>query len=343
MKKIVIFLLTFLWALSVNAQDRVFNLGDSQKKETLLVTPPASFSTGSTYSSNKPRIEIRGKNKKPDVAARIIESFSSISDHGMHFVPVITHNDGYGKNGDISYIYVDGKKVSEVQFLDETEKSLLPMLDAASTVSTTDGVLRACPTQLAALRSAYEIAVEKAKKMQQEYEDAKNKQRFELSQPQGVRLADNYSTQTANTPVQRNTSTMYQRYDGQVASNAGYGQFASANTSYPTTTTVVPQCDYQGVKFQYPELTDVYLQTGDIRSYKPLKYQYGSDEYWRVKKCVTGKNWVQRNAWAIAGGTVLGILTTAIIANNTGRGSSTGGGAGGENPQIPTEPHRGTN
>lgn len=311
MKKIVI-LLTVI--VSFTSYSQPIDYGGGTPSNV-----PSAPSYTPSQSNTLPSIE--GESDRANILARAFEI--AISNYGYNVRPVVTSMGGYGQDGTYSRAFIGQDYVERIQLSDRMVGLTRPLIEdrAELTVDEAEALLRKlCPSQYAAIQSW-------ARKYVKELRRAEEAQRA-LSTPP-----------PAHTTAQNNSGfTMYQhRQPTQVASSVEHKSYLDV----PTITPNIGECSLAGVQEQYPELTELYLYTGDLDAFEPLKYQYGKYEYRRVKDCVTGKTWFGRNWGWIAGGVALATLGNLVAVNNWPDGDD---GGGTKTPQIVaphTEPHNG--
>ena len=270
---------------------------------------------------------VRGQSKRARIIARAFEvAIASTDFEGV--VPKIITNNGYGANGSYSQLYVGEDLVTSLQLSNGMVAKLEYVIDPEAEISVREAekmLEKFCPTQYAAILSWVREYIRQQR----------------LMGKQGYRRSQYESPEPKESSL-----TMYHYREEQPVrqqeNNLGdYRNVTQENPPKQAFKEEFRQCNLEGVQEEYPTLTELFLQSGKLSSYRPIKTVYGAGEYRRVKHCVTGKSYWQRNAWWIVptGIAAGGLITYGIISMTGNNSSSTA-----TQPSQPLlVPHRDTN
>jgi hypothetical protein len=272
-------------------------------------------------------VKITGKNDKPAIAAKIIEILDI---KGSYINPTVVKNSGHGKDGTYSYIYINGKYFNKVQFLDETEKRLRYIIDGSSNAKAEDA-LKACPSQLAALRSAYA----QAKKLGT-YKTTKRKVYLATPSTNASNEVIEYQETETSTPnINSNDFEIIEEPEQKSSSEINYGKIRTTDytlnkkvqpTTYQMQPTVyqapvtyqAPPTTYQTVSYvdectvlkqKYPSMFELYEKTRSKKVFNSVNWSERLD----LKRCATGKTYFGRN-WGWIVPLAAGLVFTGIDA-----------------------------
>jgi len=303
MKKIIT-ILAFLYAISNFGQDILVEPGTGKKYfyDSKEVFVPA-------------KLELIGKNNNPAIAGRIIETLAATGT-GQYVQPIITKNNGYGKNGTFTKIYIDGVYFDQVQFLDATAKSLEYIIDPSSTVSTADAH-KACATQMAVLIKTYNTAIERGY-----YKNVDVKVYIEGTEVTSKKTSDQQIINPNDFEVKTN-NTLELREDPVATGNYGRIKTDEKKVVSPTTNqlpnsiytyktyeveqkTVVDWCETN--RTNYPDLFDLYQKTHSLKVFNKVP---GWSNRMDLKNCASGKTYVGRN-WGWIAPIAAGLIFTAV-------------------------------